>query len=145
MIIFEIKILIPILQIRSGSSGILSGIDIANKWQSQCLFSVYTSFLLNPKSRINFFFFFACLVTQSCPILCDPMDCSLPDSSVHGSFQARVLEWVDSSYSSRSSQPNDPTGSPCISCIDRQILYLCASWEALTLSLALSATVGEQD
>ena len=33
-------------------------------------------------------------VTQSCPTLCDPMDCSLPGSSIHGIFQARVLEWV---------------------------------------------------
>ena len=32
-------------------------------------------------------------VTQSYPTLCDPMDCSLPGSSVHGIFQARVLEW----------------------------------------------------
>ena len=32
-------------------------------------------------------------VAQSCPIICDPMDCSLPGSSVHGIFQARVLEW----------------------------------------------------
>ena len=32
-------------------------------------------------------------VTQSCPTLCDPMDCSLPGSSVHGIFQATVLEW----------------------------------------------------
>ena len=32
------------------------------------------------------------LVTQSCPTLCDPMDCSLPDSSVHGFLQARILE-----------------------------------------------------
>ena len=32
-------------------------------------------------------------VTQSCPTLHDPMDCSLPGSSVHGIFQARVLEW----------------------------------------------------
>ena len=31
---------------------------------------------------------------QSCPILCDPIDCSLPGSSVHGIFQARILEWV---------------------------------------------------
>ena len=31
---------------------------------------------------------------QSCPTLCDPMDCSLPGSSVHGIFQVRVLEWV---------------------------------------------------
>ena len=32
-------------------------------------------------------------VTQLCPTLCNPMDCSLPGSSVHGIFQARVLEW----------------------------------------------------
>ena len=32
-------------------------------------------------------------VAQSCPTLCDPMDCSLPGSSFHGIFQARVLEW----------------------------------------------------
>ena len=32
-------------------------------------------------------------VAQSCPTLCDPVDCSLPGSSVHGIFQARVLEW----------------------------------------------------
>ena len=35
-------------------------------------------------------------VAQSCPTLHDPMDCSLPGSSVHGIFQARVLEWVPS-------------------------------------------------
>ena len=40
-----------------------------------------------------------CLVTQSCPTLCDPMDCNLPGFSVHGIFQARVLEWVAISYS----------------------------------------------
>ena len=34
------------------------------------------------------------LVTQSCPTLCDPMDCSLPGSSVHGILQTRILEWV---------------------------------------------------
>ena len=33
-------------------------------------------------------------VAQSCPTLCDPMDCSLPGFSIHGIFQARVLEWV---------------------------------------------------
>ena len=40
-------------------------------------------------------------VAQSCPTLSDPMDCSLPGSSVHGIFQARVLEWnaIASSYS----------------------------------------------
>ena len=34
------------------------------------------------------------LVPQSCPTLCDPMDCSPPGSSVHGLLQARILEWV---------------------------------------------------
>ena len=33
-------------------------------------------------------------ISQSCPILCDPMDFSLPGSSVHGIFQAVVLEWI---------------------------------------------------
>ena len=35
-----------------------------------------------------------CLFAQSCPFLCDPMDCNLPGSSVHGILQARILEWV---------------------------------------------------
>ena len=38
-------------------------------------------------------------VAQSCLTLCDPMDCSLPGSSVHGIFQARILEWVAISFS----------------------------------------------
>ena len=38
-------------------------------------------------------------VAQLCPILCDPMDCSLPAFSVHGILQARMLEWVAISYS----------------------------------------------
>ena len=37
--------------------------------------------------------------TQSCPTLSDPMDCSLPGSSVHGIFQAEVLEWSDIAFS----------------------------------------------
>ena len=41
--------------------------------------------------------------------LCDPMDCSLPGSSVHGIFQARVLEWVAISFSRGSSSPRDQT------------------------------------
>ena len=44
-------------------------------------------------------------VAQSCPTLCDPMDCSLPGSSDHGIFQARVLEWVAIFFSRGSSQP----------------------------------------
>ena len=48
-------------------------------------------------------------IAQSCPTLCDPMDCSLPDSSVHGIFQARIFEWVATSFSRRSSRTRDWT------------------------------------
>ena len=48
-------------------------------------------------------------VAQLCPTLLDPVDCSLPGSSVHGIFQARVLEWVAIFFSRGSSQPRDRT------------------------------------
>ena len=48
-------------------------------------------------------------VAQSFPTLCDPMDCSLPGSSIRGILQARILEWVAISFSRRSSQHRDRT------------------------------------
>ena len=48
-------------------------------------------------------------IAQPCPTLCNPMDCSLPGSSVHGIFQARILERIAISYSRESSQPKDQT------------------------------------
>ena len=48
-----------------------------------------------------------CLAAQSCLTLCDPMDCSPPGSSVHGTSQARLLEWVVIFFSRGSSQPRD--------------------------------------
>ena len=48
-------------------------------------------------------------VAQSCPTLYDPKDCSLPGSSVHGIFQAIVLEWIAISFSRGSSRPRDQT------------------------------------
>ena len=59
-------------------------------------------------------------VAQLCPPLCDPMNCSLPGSSVHGIFQARILEWVAISFSRRSSptQGSNPGLPHC-----RQTLY----------------------
>ena len=44
-------------------------------------------------------------VTQSCPTLCDSMDCSLPVSSVHGILQTRMLEWVAIPFSRALSDP----------------------------------------
>ena len=51
----------------------------------------------------------ACLVTKSCPTLCNPMNYSPPGSLVHGIFQARILEWVAISFSRGSSWPRDQT------------------------------------
>ena len=47
---------------------------------------------------------------QSCPTLCDLMDCSPPGSSVHGISQARILEWVALPSSKGSSRPRERTG-----------------------------------
>ena len=48
-------------------------------------------------------------VAQSCQTLCDPMDCSPPGCSVHGIFQARILEWVAISFCRGYSQTGDGT------------------------------------
>ena len=49
------------------------------------------------------------IVAQLCPTLCDPMDCSLPASFVHGILQARILEWAAISFPRGSSWPRDRT------------------------------------
>ena len=67
------------------------------------------------------------LVAESCPTLCDPMDCSPPDSSVHGIFQARTLEWVAISFSRGSFWPRDPTW---VSCIAGKFLIIWGTREA---------------
>ena len=59
-------------------------------------------------------FFLESEVAQSCPTLCDSMDCSPPGSSVHGLLRARILEWVAISFSRGSSWPRDWTGVSCI-------------------------------
>ena len=69
--------------------------------------------------------------TQSCLNICNPMDCSLPGASVHGIFQARILEWVAISYPRGSSWSRDWTQVSYISCIARQILYHCTTWKIL--------------
>ena len=60
---------------------------------------------------------------QSHPTLCNATDCSLPGSSVHGIFQARILEWVAISFSRRSSHPGDQTLVSYVSCTGRHVLF----------------------
>ena len=57
---------------------------------------------------------YCCLVAQSCPTLCNPIDYSRPGSSVHGISQARILEWVAILFSRGSSRPRDQTQVYCI-------------------------------
>ena len=76
-------------------------------------------------------FHFYRMHAQSCPTLCDSLDRSPSASSVHGIFQARILEWVATSSSRGSSQPRDRTHVSCVSCIGRQIPYHFATWEVL--------------
>ena len=64
----------------------------------------------------------SCSLAKSCLTLCKPMDCSPPGSSVHGIFQARILEWVVISFSRGSSPPR----------VGRHTLYDWATREANT-------------
>ena len=66
-----------------------------------------------------------CVCSQLPLTLCDPMDWSPPGSSVHGIFQARILEWVTISSSQGSSRPRDRTHISCISYNGRCFLYHC--------------------
>ena len=66
---------------------------------------------------------------QSCPALCDPMDCSPPGSSLHGILQTRILEWITMPSSMGSSRHSDWT--PLLRLLHcRQILYRWATREA---------------
>ena len=71
-----------------------------------------------------------------CLTLCDPMDCSPPGSSVHGIYQARILEWVVISSFMRSFQPRNQTHISCISHIGKWILYHWPTWEACHINLS---------
>ena len=93
-----------------------------------CNFNISITLTISLLSNLNYrllllllFFFFEHSITQKsesevaslCQSLCKPMDYSLPDS-VHGLFQARVLEWAAISFSRGFSQPRDQTWVSCI-------------------------------
>ena len=115
VLIFEHYILL-LLHSKCPSSGSQSSIPFPpshymkylSSWYCWCFYPVQFEFCF-----WNFFFREVLVywseseVAQSCPTPCNPMDCSLPGSSVYGIFQARVLEWVAISFSRRSSQPRD--------------------------------------
>ena len=67
-------------------------------------------------------------IAQWCPTLCDPMDCSLPGSSGHEIFQARILEWVSMPSSRGCFQSKDQT---CVSCVSSTAgeFFTAEPWE----------------
>ena len=88
------------------------------------------------------------LVTQWCPALCDPMDSSLPGSSVHGVFQARILEWGAIPFPGGSSRPRGRPGSPALQADSllsepqgKKSLFKCFSSLSKLLSLSSSFTI----
>ena len=95
---------------------------MANKWYSKCFRNAEKKYVL-----LN-----ACVLSHS--VVSDSVTLwagdSLPGSSVHGIFQARILVWVAISSSRGSSGPRDWTHISCISCTGKWILYHCATWEA---------------
>ena len=76
---------------------------------------------------------------QSCPTLCDPMDCSLPSFFVHGILQAKTLEWIAISCSRGSFWPRDWTWIFEFSCIGRWVPY--HYWVAKRKKLFISTSI----
>ena len=88
------------------------------------------------------------LVPQSCPTLCNPMDCSLPGSSVHENSQARILEWVAIPFSRRPSWLRAWTLVSCTAgrfWTTREAVSSprCYAWKAFSLSCTLVIIVRE--
>ena len=77
-----------------------------------------------PSSMPQFGVCVCVFVTQSCPILCDPIDCSPPGSSVHGILQARTVEWAVFSYSRGSFQTRAWTQ---VSCTESRLFTIWAT------------------
>ena len=98
---WEKSILASKLQ-KTGLLGVNADGDL--KLKSQCSFTIPKILGLSKWSE----------AAQSYLTLCDPMDCSLPGSSLHGILQARVLGWVVISFCRGSSQPRDQTRASCI-------------------------------
>ena len=88
---------------------------------------VYCSPVLHSFSCLSLYshciLWIVCVCTQSCPSLCDAMDCSLPGSSVHGILQARILEWVVIPFSGDLPLPGIEPAS-------LMFFTTCTTWEA---------------
>ena len=109
LLVFQNEILVPIL-----------------KFQEKILIGWLKN---NIKFKTIIFLICMCSVAQWRLTLCDPLDCSLPGSSVHGIFQAKVLEWVAISFSRGSYWSRDWTHISCIFCIAGGLFTHWAIWD----------------
>ena len=100
----------------------------------KCSFGVFCKVL---QKNANNFLANQILACYGCaqPASLQPTDCSAPGSSAHGIIPARIQEQVAISSSRGSSRPRNRTHASCIFHIGRQILYHCATWEALISTL----------
>ena len=105
--------LAPSLTLFAGSLS-LTWILYAGTPQSSILSNLFSTSTFSVRARACVCVCVCVCVSQSCPTLCDPMDCSPPHSSIQGILQARILEWVAIPFSKGSSQPRDRTRVSCI-------------------------------
>ena len=94
---------------------------ICDKWLWLCISPIMEKIVINKPMHVSL---------QLCPTQCDPMDCSTPNSFVHGILQARILEWIAMLSSRVSSQPTDGTCVSYVSYFGRWVLTTSATWEA---------------
>ena len=99
----------------SPSDSILFKVKVSLMFSCSDELSTDANVVLESLTRIVYFSL--CMLTQLCPILWGPMDCSPSGSSTHDIFLARILEWVAISYSKVSSWPRNKTHVFCVSCI----------------------------
>ena len=85
----------------------------------------------------------SCMCAQLCLTLCNPMDCSLPGSSLHGLFQARILEWAAISSPRGSFQLRDRTWSPVSPALAGGFFTTLPSGKPTYLSRHTMADIGE--
>ena len=86
-----------------------AGIKIAGRNINNLRYADITNLMAESEEKLESLYEGESEVAQSCLTLCDPMDCSLSGSSIHGIFQARVLEWIGISFSRGSSRPRNQT------------------------------------
>jgi len=109
-IILAFSLCLCVTSLSNNETGLSPSIIYSNHWSNPVCMHIFSELLtISPLEMIWSSSEWVSEFVQSCPTLCDPMDCSLPGSCIHGIFQARILEWGALSFSRRSSQPRDGT------------------------------------